>query len=104
MLMEGTRQDTDDSIQQNDDFVYDVYNEPVMRNAVDVLSILGKFNKVLLKAKGNSIPNAVAIANIITEKMLKGNSKIEKIILDSDEVKELGRVFSTIEILVLKIT
>jgi len=104
MLMEGTRQDTDDSIQQNDDFVYDVYNEPVMRNAVDVLSILGKFNKVLLKAKGNSIPNAVAIANIITEKMLKGNSKIEKIILDSEEVKEMGRVFSTIEILVLKIT
>ena len=45
MLMEGTRQDTDDSIQQNDDFVYDVYNEPVMRNAVDVLSILGKFRR-----------------------------------------------------------
>jgi len=104
MLMEGTTQNTDYSIQQNDDFVYNVYNEPVMRSAVDVLSILGKFNKVLLKAKGNSIPNAVAIANIITEKMLKGNSKIEKIILDSDEVKELGRVFSTIEILVLKIT
>ncbi len=104
MLMEGTTQNTDDSIQQNDDFVYNVYNEPVMRSAVDVLSILGKFNKVLLKAKGNSIPNAVAIANIITEKMLKGNSKIEKIILDSEEVKELGRVFSTIEILVLKIT
>ena len=102
--MEGTRQNIDDSIQQNDDFVYNVYNEPVMRSAVDVLSILGKFNKVLLKAKGNSIPNAVAIANIITEKMLKGNSKIEEIILDSDEVKELGRVFSTIEILVLKIT
>jgi len=104
MLMEGTRQNIDDSIQQNDDFVYNVYNEPVMRSAVDVLSILGKFNKVLLKAKGNSIPNAVAIANIITEKMLKGNSKIEKIILDSEEVKEMGRVFSTIEILVLKIT
>jgi len=104
MLMEGTTQNTDDSIQQNDDFVYNVYNEPVMRSAVDVLSILGKFNKVLLKAKGNSIPNAVAIANIITEKMLKGNSKIEKIILDSEEVKEMGRVFSTIEILVLKIT
>ncbi len=104
MLMEGTKQNTDDTIQQNDDFVYNIYNEPVMRNAVDVLSILGKFNKVLLKAKGNSIPNAVAIANIITEKMLKGNSKIEKIILDSEEVKEMGRVFSTIEILVLKIT
>jgi len=104
MLMEGTRQDIKDSIQQNDDFVYNVHNEPVMGNAVDVLTILGKFKKVLLRAKGNSIPNAVAIANIITEKMLKGNSKVEKIILDSEEVKEMGRVLSTIEILVLKIT
>jgi len=104
MLMEGTRQDTEEGIQQNDDFVYNVYNEPVMRNAVDVLSRLGKFKKVVLKAKGNSIPNAVAIANIITEKMLKGDSKVEKIILDSEEVKEMGRVLSTIEILVLKNT
>ncbi|HSG73855.1 MAG TPA: DNA-binding protein [Nitrosopumilaceae archaeon] len=102
MLMEGTKQDVRDDTQENDDYVYNVYNEPVMRNAVDVLSKLGKFKKVLLKAKGNSIPNAVAVANIITEKMLKGDSKIEKIILDSEEVKEMGRVLSTIEILVLK--
>ncbi len=102
--MEDTNQDTKDSIQQNDDFVYNVYNEPVMMNAIDVLSELGKFKKVVLKAKGNSIPNAVAIANIITEKMLKGDSKIEKIILDSEEVKEMGRVLSTIEIIMLKNT
>ena len=102
--MEGTRQDTGDSIQQNDDFVYYVHNEPVMMIAIDILSRLGKFKKVVLKAKGNSIPNAVAIANIITEKMLKGDSKVEKIILDSEEVKEMGRVLSTIEILVLKNT
>jgi len=102
--MEDTRQDTGDSIQQKDDFVYNIHNEPVMMNAIDILSGLGKFKKVVLKAKGNSIPNAVAIANIITEKMLKGDSKVEKIILDSEEVKEMGRVLSTIEILVLKNT
>ena len=102
MLMEGTKHDVREDTEQNDDFVYNVYNEPVMRNAVDVLSKLGKFKKVILKAKGNSIPNAVAVANIITEKMLKGDSKIGKIILDSEEVKEMGRVLSTIEILVLK--
>ena len=102
--MEDTRQDTGDSIQQKDDFVYNIHNEPVMINAIDILSGLGKFKKVVLKAKGNSIPNAVAIANIITEKMLKGDSKVEKIILDSEEVKEMGRVLSTIEILVLKNT
>ena len=100
--MEGTKHKIREDTLQNDDFVYNVYNEPVMRNAVDVLSKLGKFKKVILKAKGNSIPNAVAVANIITEKMLKGDSKIEKITLDSEEVKEMGRVLSTIEILVLK--
>jgi len=102
--MEDTRQDTGDSIQQKDDFVYNIHNEPVMMNAIDILSGLGKFKKVVLKAKGNSIPNAVAIANIITEKMLKGDSKVEKIILDSEEVKQMGRVLSTIEIFVLKNT
>ncbi len=102
MLMEGTKHDIREDTKQNDDFVYNVHNEPVMRNAVDVLSRLGKFKKVVLRAKGNSIPNAVAVANIITEKMLKGDSKVEKIILDSEEVKEMGRVLSTIEILVLK--
>ena len=50
---------------------------------------LGCFNtldaskRVVLLAKGNLIPNAVAIANIVTENMLKGNSKIEDIKLDS---------------------
>ena len=102
MLMEGTKHNIRESTQQNDDFVYNVHNEPVMRNAVDVLSRLGKFKKVVLRAKGNSIPNAVAVANIITEKMLKGDSKVEKIILDSEEVKEMGRVLSTIEIIVVK--
>jgi DNA-binding protein len=100
--MEGTNHDIREDAQQNDDYVYYVYNDPVMINAIDVLSILGKFKKVVLKAKGNSIPNAVAIANIITEKMLKGDSKVEKIILNSEEVKEMGRVSSTIEIVVLK--
>ena len=51
-------------------------NYPVMESALEVLTILGSKKKVILKSKGNSIPNAVAVANIITEKMLKGNSKI----------------------------
>ena len=101
--MEGTNQDTKDGIQQNDDFVYNVYNEPVMMNAIDVLSELGKFKKVILKAKGNSIPNAVAIANIITEKMLKGNSKVQKITVDTESAAGIGRMTSTIEIILNKI-
>ena len=45
-------------------------NDPVMLSAVDVVSKLMNQNKISLKARGNSIPNAVAVANIITEKML----------------------------------
>ena len=54
-------------------------NEPVMLTAVDVVSKLINQNKVILKARGNAIPSAVAVANIVTEKMLEGSTKIEKI-------------------------
>jgi DNA-binding protein len=67
------------------------------------VTILGKKNKVILKSKGNSIPNAVAVANIITEKMLKGNSKVEKITLDTVAAAGIGDMTSTIEIILNKI-
>lgn len=82
--------------------VFDVHNEPVMIEAFNVVSLLGKYKKAILRAKGNSIPNAVAIANIITEKMLKGNSKIDKILVDSEIPAGYGRMLSTIEIVILK--
>jgi len=78
-------------------------NEQVMQSAIDVLSILGSENQVILKSRGNSIPNAVAIANIITEKMLKGNSKVQKITLDTVSAAGIGRMTSTIEIILNKI-
>jgi DNA-binding protein len=74
-----------------------------MESALDVLTIIGKKNKVILKSKGNSIPNAVAVANIITEKMLKGNSKVEKITLDTVAAAGIGDMTSTIEIILNKI-
>ena len=77
-------------------------NYPVMESALEVLEILGKKSKVILKARGNSIPNAVAVANIITEKMLSGNSKVEKIILDTVAAAGIGNMTSTIEIILLK--
>ena len=78
-------------------------SDPVMQSSIDVLSILGSKNQVILRAKGNSIPNAVAIANIITEKMLKGNSKVQKITLDTVSAAGIGRMTSTIEIILNKI-
>ena len=75
--------------------------EPVMKTAVEALSALGKTRRLTIIGKGESCPNAVAVSNILTQKMLKGNSKIEKITVDS-EIDDDGRMISIIEIIVLK--
>jgi DNA-binding protein len=59
-------------------------------------------NQVILKARGNSIPNAVSVANIITEKMMKDNSKVEKINLDTVAEAGIGNMTSTVEIIINK--
>jgi DNA-binding protein len=82
--------------------VIQIGNYPVMESALEVLEILAKKNKVILKAKGNSIPNAVAVANIITEKMMNGNSKVEKILLDTVAAAGIGNMTSTVEIILIK--
>ena len=75
--------------------------ESVMKTAVDALSALGKTGRLTIIGKGESCPNAVAVSNILTQKMLKGNSKIEKITVDS-EIDDDGRMISIIEIIVIK--
>ena len=75
--------------------------EPVMKTAVEALSALGKTRRLTIIGKGESCPNAVAVSNILTQKMLKGNSKIEKITVDS-EINDDGRMISIIEIIVIK--
>ena len=77
-------------------------NDPVMLTAVDVVSKLMNQNEISLKAKGNSIPNVVAVANIITEKMLVGSTKVEKIKLDTLEEAGIGNMTSTVEIIIKK--
>ena len=89
--------------EKSEDAIIKIGNDPVMQTALDVLSILGNKGKVILKARGNSIPNAVAVANIITEKMMKGNSKTEKIILDTEAAAGIGSMTSTVEIILNKI-
>ena len=84
------------------DTIINIGNDPVMQSAVEVLSILGRKNQIILRSRGNSIPNAVAVANIITEKMLKGNSNIQKITLDTESAAGIGRMISTIEIIINK--
>ena len=81
---------------------YFVKNESVMTSSLDVLTTLSSNKRVVLMAKGDLIPNAVAVANIVTENMLKGNSKIENIKLDSVISEEDGQMISNIEIVLIK--
>ncbi len=104
MLMDETNEPYgQEQTKKSDDAIINIGNDPVMLLAVDVLSVLGNKNRVILRAKGNSIPNAVAVANIITEKMLKGNSKVEKITVDTDAAAGIGSMTSTVEIILNKI-
>ena len=80
--------------------IINIGNDPVMLTAVDVLSKLMIKNQIILKARGQSIPNAVAVANIITEKMLKDNSKVEIINLDTVAEAGIGNMISTVEIII----
>jgi DNA-binding protein len=104
MLREEERDEAVMNISQADanDCVFYVGNEPVMKIAVDLIPKIGKSEKLILKAKGYSIPNAVAVANILTEKMLKGTTKIQKILVDSEIPEGMGRMLSTIEIIITK--
>ena len=79
-----------------------VNNEPVMKTALEVLSMLENTDEIRIKGKGETCPNTVAVANIITENILKGKSKTGKIIVDSD-ITDDGYMISTIEIIIKKI-
>jgi len=87
---------------ENIDQIFNVQLEPVMKTTLNVLSQFGKTKKIILRAEGDSIPNAVAVANIITEKMLSGNSKVQNIKVDSEMSNKDGKMLSTIEIILLK--
>ena len=79
-----------------------VNNEPVMKTVLEILSILENTDEIRIKGKGETCPNTVAVANIITENILKGKSKTGKIIVDSD-ITDNGYMISTIEIIIKKI-
>ncbi|MGQ0377189.1 MAG: DNA-binding protein [Nitrososphaerota archaeon] len=82
--------------------VFIIRNENVMKNVLEVMELFGKAGDVIIKAKGTTIPTAVAVANIITEKMLKGNSRIQNITVDSEIPDGIGKMLSTIEIILSK--
>jgi DNA-binding protein len=82
--------------------IINIGNEPVMLAATEVLAKLMNKNQMILKARGQSIPNAVAVANIITGTMATGVFKIEKIKLDTVAEAGIGNMTSTVEIIINK--
>jgi len=89
------------SIEEYDSNVIQIGNEPIMQAALNLLNEFSTMKKIILVAKGEQIPNAVAVANIITENMLKGNSKIGDILLNS-EINDENLMLSNIKITLLK--
>ena len=81
---------------------YFIKDESVMASALEVLTQISSNKRIVILAKGDLIPNAVAVANIVTENMLKGNSSIEDIKLDSVISEEDGQMTSNIEITLVK--
>ena len=84
------------------DDTYPVKDQSVMTEALEVLTQLSSNKKIILIAKGDLIPNAVAVANIVTENMLKGNSSIQEIKVDSIISEDDGQMTSNIEITIIK--
>ena len=101
-MNETTEPKGQEQTEKSEQAIIKIGNYPVMESAFEVLTILGNKKKVVLQSRGNSIPNAVAVANIITEKMLKGNSKVQKINLDTVAAAGIGDMTSTIEIILIK--
>ena len=80
-----------------------ITNEPVMTSAMNVLQVLNKIGKITIIGKGESCPATVSVANIITQNILKDITKTEKISVNS-EISDDGRLISTIEIIMTKIS
>ena len=61
-----------------------------MGYSINVLQMLGKHCTVVLHGGGETITSAVTIANIVTERLIKGNSISLIILLSSDVPISMG--------------
>ena len=80
-----------------------ITDKPVMELVMEVLPILNKNGKIIINGNDNSCPTTVSVANIITQNILKDTAKTEDISVDS-EISDDGRLVSTIEITITKIS
>ena len=80
-----------------------ITDKPVMELVMEVLPILNKNGKIIINGNDNSCPTTVSVANIITQNILKDTAKTEDISVNS-EIADDGRLVSTIEITITKIS
>jgi len=80
-----------------------ITDKPVMELVMEVLPILNKNGKIIINGNDNSCPTTVSVANIITQNILKDTAKTEDISVNS-EISDDGRLVSTIEITITKIS
>ena len=73
---------------------------PVMNIAFDALEIIRKNKKIIIKGKGEMCSKAVAVSNILTERMLKETAKFGKIDVDSEMLDD-GQLISTIKLAIV---
>ncbi len=92
----------DDMPPHSDGKLIVINQQPVLDCALEILPELVQHKTVTLRAKGDSIPVAVGIANVITENMMKGNSVIKNIVVDSESQGNNGPLVSIIEITITK--
>ena len=75
-------------------------DEPIMNIAFNALEIIRKNKKIIVKGKGEMCSKAVAVSNILTERMLKETAKFEKIDVDSEMLDD-GQLISTIKLAIV---
>lgn len=94
----------DTSSFQNKGRIMVIQRQPIMECALDILPIIANSGRVTLSAKGDDIPTAVGVANVITENMMKGNAEIFDILVDSENgAGKYGMtLISTIQIIIAK--
>ena len=88
------------STEKSDQTPFLVSNKPVMETALELFELLANTDEI--RGKGETCPNTVSAANIITEQMLKGKTKTGKIIVDSYITND-NYMISMIDIVIKKI-
>ena len=97
MLHMETAQAPATSPEKSDVTIY-VRQEHVMKTADDIVQSHYNAKRIVLRARGNSIPNAVAVANILSQNMPENHLDTASVKVDSEAPPGMGRMISNIEI------